>query len=73
LQTPAIENCESSGSLHFEQIQIDRFAHLKVAERRWMNSIAIVGDVQEVGVRCAAHDAIEIDDAIEGATSSIRH
>src|SRR5262245_22962418 len=60
-------NCNLSGSLRFEQIQIDGFSHLKIAERRWMNSIAaIVSDVQEVRIRGAAHDAIEIDDGIKG-------
>ena len=33
-----------------------------------MNSIAaIVSDIQEVGIRRAAHDAVEIDDGIKGA------
>src|SRR6202011_2499727 len=58
----------SSGSLRFEQLQIDRLAHLKIAERRRMNAVAaIVSRAQEVGVRGAAHDAVEIDDGIEGA------
>ncbi len=34
-----------------------------------MNSIAaIVSNVQEVWIRGAAHDAVEIDDSIKGAT-----
>src|SRR5258708_32760312 len=34
-----------------------------------MNSItAIVSNVQEVGIRRAAHDAVEIDDGIKGTT-----
>ena len=69
--TPAIENCNSLRSLRFEQIQIDRFAHLKIPERRWMNAIAaIVSYVQEIGIRGAAHNVVKIDNGIEGATLS---
>src|SRR5260221_11320445 len=71
--TPAAENCDSSVSFRFEQIQIDRFSHLKIAKRRRMNSIAaIVGNVQEVGIRGAAHDAVEVDDGIKGIPLSNR-
>jgi hypothetical protein len=64
---------DSSASLHFEQIQIDRFAHLKIAERRWMNSIAaIVSNVEKVGIRCAAYDAVEIDDGIKASPPRIQ-
>src|SRR5882724_231495 len=55
----------------FKQVQVYELAHLKIAERRWVNPIAaIVGNAQEIGIGRAAHDAVEIDDAVEGTASS---
>src|SRR3954469_22266354 len=51
-----------------EQAEVDRLAHLEVAERRWMNPVAaIVCRIEQVRIARAAHDLVEIEHPIKAS------
>src|SRR5207249_10362050 len=51
-----------------EQPQIDGLAHLEISDRRRVNAVsAIVRRVDEISVRGAADDLVEVKDAVESS------
>src|SRR5262245_52559073 len=48
-----------------EQVERDGLAHLEIPPRVRMDAVAIERRKNEVGARRIAHDAVEIDDAVE--------
>ena len=62
----AVSPNPSSALFRAEQAEIDRPAHLEVADRRGMNAIpAIIGRFEEVRIIGAAHDLVEVDHRIK--------